>query len=522
MSKWRKKALSTPMMLALAASMVLGGCSSNGGNNGAGEPSASPGDSSSAAPEQTAASDLKPYTIKWYLPNGVFPDAEAVEAEMNKITQAKINATLDIQWVDWGNYDQKMKTVLASGEKVDLMFTSNWTNDYISNVNKGAYLDITDLLQEHGQNILKQVPANAWDAAKIDGKLYAIINTQVLARQPGMIINKTYLDKYGYKAEDFAKLEDLTPFLEKVAASEPDKYAFRVKGNDDQMTFIGTALGLEYFSDTNPGVLRTNDDSTTIVNMYETEEFKGFLKLMHEWYQKGIIRKDASTLTDTTADENAGKYISRTGVMNPDNPAVQAGAFGSGKAENVQLVPFGPPYMSTGSIIATMTAIPRTSEDPARAMMLYDLMYSDSELYNLMNYGIEGKHYTKVAGEDDLIQLTANSGYQVNSGWEFGNLFNAYRTDATQPKWIPVGPDMNNNAVTSKILGFSFDPSSVKSELAQTASVISEFKAGLITGSLDPETTLPKLNDKLKKAGLDKLLAEMQKQIDEWKAANGK
>ncbi|WP_239619124.1 DUF3502 domain-containing protein [Cohnella mopanensis] len=507
------------LALMLSVGLLLSACGS--GNNNKSEPSqaASSSSASSEAPssEASPASDLAPYEITWYLPQSVFPDAKLVQDAMSKITKAKINATLDIKLVDWGTYDQKMQAIAASGEKADLIFTSNWTNDYLTNVNKGAFLDITDLLQQYGPDILKQVPEAAWDAAKVKGKLYAIINTQVLARTPGVLINKDYLDKYGYTADQFKTLADLTPFLEKVKAGDSDKYPFSLKGDVDIMNNYGSAIGLESFSSKNPGVVRINDDATQVVNLYETQEFSDLLKQMREWYQKGIIRKDAATLKDTTSDELAGKYVTSTfTVINPDSAANSAAKWGGGDASKVAAVEFSKPYMSTGSIIATMTAISRTSKDPARAMMFYNLMYSDPELFNLMSYGIEGTHYTKVG--DDLIKKTDNAGYWIDSGWEYGNMFNSYRTSETQPKWYPAGPDKNAASIPSKLLGFSFDPTNVKSELAQTASVVDEFYAGLITGIADPDATLPKMNAKLKKAGLDKIMSEMQSQIDAWKA----
>ncbi|RKP53001.1 extracellular solute-binding protein [Cohnella endophytica] len=513
--------LSTAILASvMSISFMLSGCG-NKDNNAGSTPAESSAPASSAAESSAPASEsapaLDPYEITWYLPQSVFPDAKLVQDEMSKITKEKINATLNIQLVDWGTYDQKMQAIAASGEKADLIFTSNWTNDYLQNVNKGAFLDITDLLPQYGPDILKQVPPSAWDAAKVKGKLYAIINTQVLARTPGLLMNKSYLDKYGFTADQFKKLDDLTPFFEKVKQGEPDKYAFSLKGDTDVMGNYGTTLGLEYFAMKNPGVVRIDDDSSKVVNLYETDEFKGFLKTMRDWYTKGIIRKDAATLKDTNSDELAGKYVSSTfTVINPDSAANQAQRFGGGDAANVAAVEFSKPFMSTGSIIATMTAISRTSKDPARAMMFYNLLYSDAKLFNLMSYGIEGTHYTKV--EDDLIKKIDNAGYWVDSGWEYGNMFNSYRTSPTQPKWFPAGPDKNAAAIPSKLLGFSFDPTNVKSELAQTASVVDEFYSGLITGIADPDVILPKMNVKLKKAGLEKIMAEMQAQIDAWKA----
>ena len=173
-------------------------------------------------------------------------------------------------------------------------------------------------------------------------------------------------------------------------------------------------------------------------------------------------------------------------------------------------------FMSTGSIIATMTAISKTSKDPDRSYMLYNLLYDskDTKLFNMLNYGIEGKHYAK---KGDVVTQIPNSGYWISCGWENGCMFNAYRQSDTQPKWYPAGPNMNNTASVSSALGFSFNPEPVKTELAQSASVVSEYYNALFTGSVDPDKNLPIFLDKLKKAGSDKIIAETQKQIDAWK-----
>ena len=87
---------------------------------------------------------------------------------------------------------------------------------------------------------------------------------------------------------------------------------------------------------------------------------------------------------------------------------------------------------------------------------------------------------------------------------------------------VPGGPDMNNSAVTSSVLGFSFNPDPVKTELAQCASVVNEYYVPLFTGSVDPDTTLPIFLNKLGNAGSARIIAEVQKQIDAWKATSKK
>ena len=44
----------------------------------------------------------------------------------------------------------------------------------------------------------------------------------------------------------------------------------------------------------------------------------------------------------------------------------------------------------------------------------------------------------------------------------------------------------------------------------------------LYTGAVDPNVYLQKASKKLKAAGGDKVMAEMQRQIDKWRAENSK
>jgi putative aldouronate transport system substrate-binding protein len=76
---------------------------------------------------------------------------------------------------------------------------------------------------------------------------------------------------------------------------------------------------------------------------------------------------------------------------------------------------------------------------------------------------------------------------------------------------------INMEAAPSPLLGFSFNPEPVNSELAQCKSVVDEFLPGLENGAVDPSALLPQFLDKLEKAGASRLIAEMQKQIDAWK-----
>ena len=102
----------------------------------------------------------------------------------------------------------------------------------------------------------------------------------------------------------------------------------------------------------------------------------------------------------------------------------------------------------------------------------------------------------------------------------FGNVFLCYLTpeDAADKNEKLIA--FNEQSEPSKLLGFNFDSEPVKTELAAINNVIEEFAVPLETGSIDPKENLPKYVEKLRLAGADTVLAEIQKQYDEWKKSN--
>ena len=72
------------------------------------------------------------------------------------------------------------------------------------------------------------------------------------------------------------------------------------------------------------------------------------------------------------------------------------------------------------------------------------------------------------------------------------------------------------------LVGFSFNNENVKTEYASVMNITAQYLPQLFTGSAaDVDQTVAEMNQKLYDAGLQKIIEDMQKQIDEW-AANQK
>ena len=470
-----------------------------------------------AAQEPSYTGDLEPYTIKWYLMGSAQQDVKMVQDAINEITVPAINAKVELYFIDPGSYDEKMRISLATGDDIDLTFTSNFTNDYISNVSKNAFREIPmETLERLAPRMMAAIPPVAWEASMVGGKQYAMQIERVMANTPGVLLLTSYVDKYNFDLEAVEHLRDFDPLYEQIAENEPGISPIDINAGSGIYAYSLNQHGMEVISGANPGGVLIGQENPKIVNLFETQEMRDLLYLLRGWYLKGFIRPDAATVTDVTAEFAAQKIASRLITSNPDTIANQANVFNVEPSDLV-IVELSTPYMSTNTVLGGLNAIPRAAKDPERVIMFYDMMYDreDTRLVNLINYGIEGVHYNKV--NEYTVDRIDGSGYYFGMGWQVGSLFNCFKESADQPDWIPAGPDKMASAVTSEILGFSFDPEPVKVELAQTQSVFAEFVPALFTGSVEVDEYLDQFIQKLRLAGSEKIIDEMNAQLDAWR-----
>ncbi|MFD2329877.1 ABC transporter substrate-binding protein [Cohnella sp. GCM10020058] len=497
----------------LSAMIVAAGCQ-NSDSKEAGHQRTSDSPSASTASQGSASSSqetLEPVNLKYYFFGVTKPGDAAVYAEINKILKEKINTTVEFVNVPIGDYTQKLSVMLNAQEEFDLAFTSPYYLDYFTNAAKGSFVDLTDLLPKYAPQTYAELKPEIWNAAKVNGKIYASINQQIFARQSGLSLSKPLVDKYGFDASGVKKLSDLMPFLEKVKAGEPAEQTdqlYNAQMKNQIFSYFFPYYEWETIGGTDvPGVAKSTEAHPTVFNEYDTPEFKDFVMTMSEFQGKGYIAKDA--LTRPTFDP--AKYVANS--VATLMPGVEETLKTTYKAEQV-VIPLGEPILTSPNAIATMTAVSATSKHPERALMVIEQFNTNKELFNLMVWGIEGVDYKKVG--DNRVESLPGAKFGPNYGWMFGNQFNAYISGAQSDDVWAKTKALNESAKVSTLFGFNFNPDNVKVESANCSAIVNEYKAAFNTGMFGGDTE-KKYNEflaKLKTAGVDKLIAEKQKQID--------
>lgn len=457
------------------------------------------------------------YEIKWYfIGNGQQPDVKLIEDAASKYIQKKgLKATVKLQCYSWGDeYNNRMQMIISSGEPYDICFTSSWANLYRVNVAKGAFLDITTLLGKNAPKTKAQLHPSFISGSAIEGHNYAIPANKELAHQWGLMFNKDLVNKYKFDLSTIKTLADVEPMLKVIKESEPDVIPIQNLGSENFLT----SLDFDRLADDQVPVALYNDSKDMkVFNLLETPQFKNYIELAHKFYLEGYTPADAATMTgDFTADRKAGKVFCWPESLKPYAFEERTASWGI-PCVQVELTK---PVVQTRDCTGSMQALSANCKNPALVLKFLELFNTDKYLNNLINFGIEGKHYVKAAANviDYAPGVTAqNSGYKPGTPWMFGNQYiNYFWKGENQDKWNAF-KKFNASSLAAKSLGFNFDNTPIKTEAAACMTVWQQYVNPLACGAADP-ATLPDVIEQFKAAGIDTIKEEVQKQLNAWLA----
>ncbi|MDF2923052.1 MAG: extracellular solute-binding protein [Paenibacillaceae bacterium] len=521
--KFASKKIHAVLGVAMSASLVLAACGSGSGSESSPAASATTGASASAAPASASPAQpkLEPYTIKMFVPGIPQKEQNLVNEEISKYLKDKINVTLDMQVIDWGSWADKMNLKYASNEVFDITWTTSWDN-WVGKINNKSIIQVDDLMAKHAKEAMQIIDPKVLNGIKYNGKTYGMPTNKEFAANKGFLVRKDLVEKYKFDLSTVKKPEDMEPFFEVIKKNEPGMIPFLSgKSNGLPIALQEGSFISAGSSATNLGAMDRNTPELKLIDVYTDSRYVDILKLANKWYKAGYINKDAATLSDFGGTYRSGKVFAFPETLKPGKDTEVSQASGLPWVQ----VEFTKPLITTNSTLGNMLSISRTSKDPERVMMFLNLLYTDKTLVNMIAFGIEGKHFVKKSDNTvDFPQgMTAQtSGYSLGAPYMFGNQFNDYLWAGEDPQKWEKFKKFNADADEAKGLGFIFNNEKVKNEISAYNNALAEYFPGLITGTLDPVEYLPKMVEKLKAAGMDKINAEVQTQLNEWAQANKK
>ena len=491
MKNWKKYALASASFLAFSG--LLAGCGSLTGNN-----------------QKSSKTDDGKTVIKMYQIGDKPDNLDKLLENANKIIGKEIDAKLDIEYIGWGDYEQKMNVITSSGENYDIAFAQN----YVINAQKGAYADLTELYKKEGKKLYDSLDPAYIKGNTVNGKIYAVpVNANVTSSQ-NFAFNGPLLEKYGISdVSNIHSYQDLEPVLKAAKEKDPKVVPFAIGKNfipSDNFDYPVTN-GL-------PFVIDLEGDTTKIVNRYEVPRFLDSLRTIHKYYQAGYIPKDVAT-SDTAYQLSEDSWFVREETVGPaDYGNSLLSRVANRKIEISQLTKN---YKKSQTTQVANFVISNNSKNKEKSMELLTLLNTNPKLLNGLVYGPEGENWEKVEGKENRVRtLEGYNGNTHMSGWNTGNNWILYINENVTDQQIEDSKKILAEAPESPALGFNFNVDPVKAEVSSITNTMKEYDTAINTGTVDPDVEIPKMMDKLKSEGAyDKVLKEMQKQYDEFLAS---
>lgn len=430
------------------------------------------------------------------------PDCQLVAQELSKITRERIG--VDVEF-NFGYNSDKVSLMLASNEPMDIGMEAYAT--IIDRARKNAYVDITDKVRNEYTDLYNAIPEDLWEGSKIDGRNYAVPTYKEFAEQWTVLVDKKVLAENNIDHTTMHELKDVEPILEALK-KDPERAGFEILSTST--THMNLVLKNKYDIVVEDFVIK-RDEGEKIVHFMETPEYKEYVYMMRDWYNKGYIAKDITTRTDYTAYHNAGKagmtYLSY-------HPYAEI-TVGFANNADYQTIHVSPITKSNTSMMATPFGIYSKSKNVDKCLEFLQLWNTEPQVKNMITYGIEGKHYDLVNGKvrrkEGALDLYKND----NSAT--GNMMISYLLEEEPDDKYEQFDIFNKSAIEACNLGFAPNTESIMSKIAACGNVVSEYNPLLCCGAVDPDQYLENMLQGLKGAGVEKVKEELQKQYDEWK-----
>lgn len=298
---------------------------------------------------------------------------------------------------EMGVEDDKLNLIMASGQEYDAIKMINKPYLLATYINNGVVQDLTDLVEAYGPNLKAAFSQDVWDMVSVDGRIYAIPETDSNDIENGIFVRKDWLDKLGLEIPTTvnAFYDMLVAFSQMDPADVGVEYIipFAASGHESMLSFNGLtqAFGLP---STPQDYLEA--DGALVVG-YDLPETKEYVEFIHKLYQEKLLDADFPATQGASVKEKVGSGTVGCAALSCwDSAALRTLQANFEGADLVCL----PPLSKDGSTpriyarggLKNFLIVPAVSTKAAEVVQYCNDFLSD-EHYTRLILGDEGVHY---------------------------------------------------------------------------------------------------------------------------------
>lgn len=495
-------------VLALAMLLSLAACGS-GESDTKTTAAAGSGETAAAGTEESYP------TIKVMMSCLTVPkDVAMVEEAVSAITREKIGANVEFIMMEYANQTQQLNLLLSAGDDSIDVF---WVKDFPTAIASGQAMDITELIEPYADEISKTIGEDVFKCGYLNGACYGIPRLLDTASTAMYSMRADIAAEFGYKNGDSITLDELDELFAKVHEKYPDTPL--IGPNNGTGVFVDTRVDQMGNNPYNLGVLTDYGQTTTVSNYYESPEFLEIVKHLETWNKNGYYMTDMMNVTESQID-----YIPTGRCFGAFSSHFSAEMNGIWQSDNFGvdmccMSIFPKAYCKTPTSVFCVNPATKNAD---KAVAMLALMATDPEIVNLMVNGIEGVHY--VVKEDGTATYpegvdSSNVGWCIGYSW--ANMNSTLSIPFNYPSnYFDLMLQSNKDGLKSNAFGFKLDSTNIADEIAACTNVYNQYFKALFSDAVDDYDAMVKtLQDEMKAAGIEKIVAEKQAQLDAFLAA---
>jgi putative aldouronate transport system substrate-binding protein len=481
-----------------------------------------------AASSGSARADNGVVEIIWQYPSpgNLGSGFQDVENALNAMMEKDIGVRVRFEPVGLSTSQQQATLMISAGEQLDVCLTAFTSVGNL--VENGLIVPLDDLITRYGQDIREHCGVLV-DMCSYNGQVYGVPPAYIQGESYGYAIKNEYLRKYNISVDTdkLYTLAELERIFEVIKAGEGRNFYCLIPSNTDENPLNSNYLAFDRITGSQSGgvlMLNRNFTDTTIYNLFDTPEYRSYAELMYSWAQKGYISPDAAVNTESTQTLLAtNNYLGHFYYYWPADNSDAGTTLGGLDLTALQLVPR---YVANNGGQRLQWNIPITSGNKEKAMQAINYIYKNKLATWLIQFGIEGQSY-EVVEKNDSAQVIRYLGETAALPY-----YNPYGLWGDRLEWpavypLPIGFNVRRKSIDratpatrhSPGIGYAFVQTPVATEIAAVNTVIAQYTPQFNTGSVNPTAALPQFISALKAAGIDRVIAENQRQFNAWLAA---
>jgi putative aldouronate transport system substrate-binding protein len=488
-----------------------------------------------AALAATATARAEETKLVGYLLGSPPAGLPAVLAALNGKLKGDLGVSVEIDHIAWSELSSKYPLVLAAGEGVDWIYTADWCQ-YAQQSARGAFKELTlEQIRRYMPRHFAATPAQAWDQARINGKIYMIPTSTPDRKVPVMLLRGDLRRRYGLPP--VRKVSELGPYLAAVKRGEPGMIPMNLDSGYDVAQPFGAILN-ELVPAYTPVQISDNASGSPFVGEYEdprrpvhsileepyASAFRTAAGVMKGWYDRGYLNKNPFANAVLSRDSFAqGKSAVAFGNSQNIQEALARAARAGFEVEILPLLSRTGTYPAD-AYTNNGVAVAGSSRNLEKTLQLLDLLMEDPAYDDLVYFGVEGANWQATAdghiGLPPGVTPEGNTYPPDAAGFWFTNKDLFRPLSSWSPAYVALRARVRGMLYASSFTGYTFAPDRVKTEVANLAQGWMQYAYPLYVGAVPSvERSYANLARKLRAAQIDKVQAEIRSQVAAFSAA---